>query len=117
MPTQIAARKAVSVLTAAAIAVTALVATPTYAGTKTTRPSAARSSDITDFSARRRYYRYYRNDAAALGAFAAIAGTIATIAAARQYRHRYYYGYPYGYYGYGYTPYGYPYYSPPYPYW
>ena len=65
------------------------------------QPQATQSTDTTtDFSARRRWHRGNR---AALGAVIGVFGAIAAVAAADQYRDRYYYGDPgYGPYGYGY---------------
>ena len=91
----------------ATIAVLALsMVEPPMAAAKSTGPdskgisAAVPSSDATDFSARRRYYR--RGNAAGLAAMGLMIGTIGAIIAQQQ-REDYYYNYGYGpgYYTYG----------------
>jgi hypothetical protein len=90
---------------AVAVAVTSLNFCPAQAAPSNSDQSQATQSTAatTDFSARRRHY--HRGNPAALGAVLGIFGTIAAVAAANQYRDRYYYGY-----------YGDPYYYEPGPY-
>ncbi len=101
------ARSIAAALTAA-VTLTSLDLAPAYAAASKDQKTIQKTS--TDFSARRR--RHYGNRAA-LGAMIGMFGTIAAIAAANEYRDRYYYygdsyyGGPYPYYGGG------PYYGGP----
>lgn len=97
------AKRAIAVVTAAAIALTSFTAAPALAAPRATGDvQAAPATETADFSSRR--YRRHRGNAAAAAAIAAIIGGIATYAAAREYRKarerelRYRYG------GYGYPP-------------
>jgi hypothetical protein len=91
-----------AVALAIALTLTSIDLTPASAASISGRTQASQSSTI-DFSARR---RWHRGNAAAFGAILGVFGTIAAVAAANQYRDRYYY-YDGSYDGsYGYVPYG-----------
>ena len=104
----------VAVALAAAVTLTSLQIAPASAADRAIRSEAARAATI-DMSARR---HWHRGNAAALGAILGVFGTIATVAAARHYRERYYYyDQPYGPYEYYDQGYSGPYvYSQPYVY-
>jgi len=95
--------RASAVATVVAVALTAFEPSAAFAGSATPAKGAkatVATSDVTDFSARRRYYRG-NGGAAAAAAFAGIVGTGIAIAATQNRRHYYddgYYGRP-AYYG------------------
>jgi len=95
--------RTIAAAAAASIALTTLTLAPAAAA-PFYGPGLSAPAGVTEVG----YRRHGGGAAAALGAFAAIAGTIASIAAAEHYRHRYYDGpYPYAYepaYPYGYAP-------------
>ena len=103
--------RAGAVATVVAVALTAVQPSMAFAGSAPSSKGVTAStgtSDATDISARRRYYRG-NGGAAAAAAFAGIVGTGIAIAAAQN-RRDYYYDNGYGYYG------GPVYYSRPAPY-
>jgi hypothetical protein len=95
-----------AVATMLAVALTAVAPPTAFAGSASsskTVTATAGTSDATDISARRRYYRGNRGGAAAAAAFVGIVGTGLAIAATQNRRDRYY---NHGYYGGGPAYYG-----------
>lgn len=93
-------KRTIACATAAALVLTTLGSAPGFAAGAPKQVPTMKQGDV-EVGAAKRHRSRSAGSAAALGAFAAVIGTIASVAAARQYR-----DYPYGYEYYG-GPYAY----------